>query len=163
MTSKLCKEQWSLLRALVPDDLEARARRSHALRRARGVKDGETLRGSCFSTSRAAIPLSRRPCVPRNWAWRTSVRWRCSSACARRAHGSKGFARNSSPSILRRVPWCGLSRGAPSGRWMLRMSASPARQAAVGGSTTASPCQGCGVNLHRSPRTPPFRRRTNAH
>ena len=43
MTSKLCKEQWSLLRALVPDDLEARARRSHALRRARGVKDGETL------------------------------------------------------------------------------------------------------------------------
>ena len=43
MISTLCDEEWALVRALLPEDLEARARKCKALCRARNVKDAETL------------------------------------------------------------------------------------------------------------------------
>lgn len=43
MKSTLCDEEWRLVETLLPDDLEALARSSGALQRARGVKDAQTL------------------------------------------------------------------------------------------------------------------------
>ena len=43
MISQLCDEEWALLKRLLPTDLDERAKTCHALRRARGVKDAETL------------------------------------------------------------------------------------------------------------------------
>ena len=60
MKSKLCEEEWSLVKALLPKDLEARARNSHALRSARGVKNADTLLRLLFLHVAGVFPLSRR-------------------------------------------------------------------------------------------------------
>ena len=43
MKSEICEEEWLLVKSLLPEELDASARRSGALCRARGVGDGETL------------------------------------------------------------------------------------------------------------------------
>ena len=43
MTSTLCKEEWNLVKTLLPPDLEASAKSTLAIRRAREIKDADSL------------------------------------------------------------------------------------------------------------------------
>lgn len=59
MSSTLCDEEWSLVKAMLPKDLEARARSSKALTRARNVKDAETLLRLLFLHVAGGISLEQ--------------------------------------------------------------------------------------------------------